>query len=374
MLFVKYLFEISYAAKSDSGFQECLLITRFSSEMEVETYGDDNLLSLTSAAVASLSGPRFSRVNPPISEKAPVFSPIRSRDQALHDDSVASRISQSDRSIDQSAFLHGKAQVVKVAAKKLREIKSPFDAHVQSSYDSVLRDSHEQRHVTTGTPRDHDIGTVVETSVLGGGSPADSLQTRIAVEKHAAPRSTDTILARSNNSLGQSLGKTATSDDVMQTISDSGFASHNVRIVRETQQPPALRTLNSTSAELPSLFEEGEIETNIVVAQHGKSIIMKHVTCFPKVYEYFAVECREFAEQQLFAAGNRDGGTHTHRTFSISYSWSRICTRNTTKLRCQLTTQSHGYATTALCSGEHQILISLTTFIRNTSIIFPLFV
>ena len=182
-----------------------------------------------------------------------MFSPLRSHD-TVHNDSLLSRGSQPDRSIDQSAFLHGNAQVVKVAAKKLREIRSPFDAHVQSSYDSVLRDSQEPRDIQAG---------VLETTVPGGGSPAASLQTRITVEKHAAPRSSDAILGRSTGSRGQSLGKTA--DDVTQTVSDSGFAS---RMVRDGQQAD-LRTLNSTSAELASLMEEGDIENNVVVAQHG---------------------------------------------------------------------------------------------------------
>ena len=182
-----------------------------------------------------------------------MFSPLRSHD-TVHNDSLLSRGSQPDRSIDQSAFLHGNAQVVKVAAKKLREIRSPFDAHVQSSYDSVLRDSQEPRDIQAG---------VLETTVPGGGSPAASLQTRITVEKHAAPRSSDAILGRSTGSRGQSLGKTA--DDVTQTVSDSGFAS---RMVRDGQHTD-LRTLNSTSAELASLMEEGDIENNVVVAQHG---------------------------------------------------------------------------------------------------------
>ena len=264
----------------------------------------EELLALTNAAVSAITASDASaahhslvdisdapyRLQPvAVDSFSALFSPTQphrsqqqqqQQQQQHFDSSVLSRRSggTGDRSIDQSTFLHGNAQKVKVSVKKLREIQSPFDAHVQSSYDSMLRDSGgdvrssaRDSVVTHGDSPDR-YGIVEPFDVS-----ASPMKRQVTIEKHTG--TTPTQSARDHPSGGESLG-VATSGEhykhvntLTATVSDSGFASQqqqHVRVVREkTNDDDHLKTLNSTAGEMPSLAEEFQAtQERVVTAQH----------------------------------------------------------------------------------------------------------
>ena len=259
----------------------------------------EELLALTNAAVSAITASDASAAHHSLADisDAPyrlqpvavdsfsaVFSPTqphRSQQQQKQqhfDSSVLSRRSggPGDRSIDQSTFLHGNAQKVKVSVKKLREIQSPFDAHVQSSYDSMLRDSGgdvrssaRDSVVTHGDSPDR-YGIVEPFDVS-----ASPMKRQVTIEKHTG--TTPTPSARDHPSGGESLGVATGGEHykhvntLTATVSDSGFASQHVRVVREktTNDDDHLKTLNSTAGEMPSLAEEFQTtQERVVTAQH----------------------------------------------------------------------------------------------------------
>ena len=220
------------------------------------------LLAITSAAVSELgyrndtndSIPARLTNNQPITEVQPSHTVsgqsrnddmyVRTFSQRVISSSSASELdilnqsgqsNQSQSSVASSALLNGTAQKVKISSKKLKQIKSPFEISISSvEAHNISNMSLASGNISKPT---NNVGMV------NCGKEVDVL-----VEKHQFPNKGGTT---HHSKTPNGLLNGDFSKEIVGTITDSGYATHNVQIIHEIEGEQASQ--NTSNEEVQSL-------------------------------------------------------------------------------------------------------------------------